>query len=159
MSETTSAQIESHIDRTREDLRTNLEELKRRVTAVVDWRGQFAKNPALGIGLAAGAGFLLGILSARPRRVTRGDYLARGPRASRTRRAWEMVEANLIALAAPRAAELLTDFLFGRTHERRRGTANTASDIQGEGDYRAAGRYRRSAEAHVRSADITGAAR
>ena len=42
-----SDRIEQHIDREREVLRSNLEELEDRVRSVVDWRRHFRSNPAL----------------------------------------------------------------------------------------------------------------
>jgi|HubBroStandDraft_1064217.scaffolds.fasta_scaffold31611_6 hypothetical protein len=44
----TSDEIEIHISNTREDLRTNLDELEGRVKSAVDWRERFRRNPALG---------------------------------------------------------------------------------------------------------------
>jgi hypothetical protein len=44
MGETTD-QITYDIDRTREDLKSNLEELETRVKEVADWRSHFRKNP------------------------------------------------------------------------------------------------------------------
>ena len=41
----TSDQIATHIDHTREDLKSNLEELETRVKAVTDWRGHLRKHP------------------------------------------------------------------------------------------------------------------
>ncbi|MBV9727226.1 MAG: hypothetical protein JO299_18840, partial [Gammaproteobacteria bacterium] len=46
--------IEQQIDREREVLRSNLEELEDRVRSVVDWRRHFRSNPALWIGCAFG---------------------------------------------------------------------------------------------------------
>ena len=42
----------------RAQVRANLEELEGRFRSAVNWRQQFQRNPWLGIGLAAGAGFL-----------------------------------------------------------------------------------------------------
>ena len=44
MGETTD-QIAAHIERTREDLGSNLEELEARVKSAVDWRSQFRRHP------------------------------------------------------------------------------------------------------------------
>lgn len=56
-------------------------------------------------------------------------------------------------------ADLLTELLLGRRYQPLREAGLEAGDIQGEGDYRAARRYRRSAESYARSADVSGAAR
>ena len=41
----TTDQITSNIHQTREELRSNLEELETRVKNVADWRSQFQKHP------------------------------------------------------------------------------------------------------------------
>jgi len=41
----TSDQIVNDIDQTREDLKSNLEELEIRMKAVTDWRSHFRKRP------------------------------------------------------------------------------------------------------------------
>ena len=61
----TGDEIEGHIRTTREELRSNLQELEGRVKSAVDWRERFRRNPALGVGLAVGGGFLLAALTAR----------------------------------------------------------------------------------------------
>ena len=53
----TTDQIASDIDRTRDDLKANLEELETRMKAVTDWRRQFEKRPGalLAAALVGGA--------------------------------------------------------------------------------------------------------
>lgn len=55
----TASQIENHIEETREDLGSNLQELEARVRLAADWRRQFRKNPPLFLALAFGSGLLL----------------------------------------------------------------------------------------------------
>jgi hypothetical protein len=55
----TTDQIENVIDQTREDLKSNLEELETRVKAVADWRSQFRKHPGSMIAVALVGGVLL----------------------------------------------------------------------------------------------------
>ena len=57
-----SDQITTHIYQTREDLKSNLEELETRMKAVTDWRGQFRKNPGPMVIAALSAGALLSAL-------------------------------------------------------------------------------------------------
>ena len=52
-------QIVSDIDRTREHLKSNLEELETRVKDVTDWRSQFRKRPGLMVVGAMVGGVLL----------------------------------------------------------------------------------------------------
>jgi len=55
----TTDQIEDVIDQTRENLKTNLEELETRVKAVTDWRSQFRKRPGSMVVAALVGGALL----------------------------------------------------------------------------------------------------
>jgi hypothetical protein len=162
MARTTSDQIESHIRSKREDLRSNLEELEGRVRSVVDWREQFRRYPAAGLGLAVGVGFLLATATTRSRRRAAGGHVGRAMivRRGHVRGFLETVQSTLIGIAAARGADLLTELVLGRKRDALRGEADGASDdVQGEGDYRAARRHRHSAEAYAHSADISRAAR
>lgn len=61
----TSDQIVSEIDRTREELRSNFEELESRAKDVTDWRTQFRRHPgAMMVGALVG-GMLLSMLLGR----------------------------------------------------------------------------------------------
>ena len=113
MDQTTSDQIRSHIRSTREDLRSNLEELEGRVKSVVDWREQFRRNPALGAAMALAAGFLLASMTTRPRRRATGDRLAPAynERGRRSHHVWVNLQSALIEIAAARAIGLLRELL------------------------------------------------
>ena len=58
----TTDQIETDIDRTRDDLKSNLEELENRVKDVTDWRAQFERHTAPMIVAAMLGGALLSAL-------------------------------------------------------------------------------------------------
>ena len=58
MGEATS-QIEAHIENTREELGSNLQELEQKVKSVTDWKHHFQKNPMTLLGVAFGGGILL----------------------------------------------------------------------------------------------------
>jgi hypothetical protein len=62
-----SDQIEEKIQRTREDLRGNLNELEEKVKSVFDWRTQFEKHPLRVLTVALGGGMLLAALLPRGR--------------------------------------------------------------------------------------------
>jgi len=64
MGETTD-QIATVIDRTREDLKSNLEELETRVKEVTDWRSHFRKSPGSMVVAALVGGALLSTLIAK----------------------------------------------------------------------------------------------
>jgi hypothetical protein len=57
--------IVSEIDRTREELKANLQELEARAKEVTDWRSQFRKHPGRMIGAAAVGGALLALMTLR----------------------------------------------------------------------------------------------
>lgn len=61
----TTDQIETDIRHTREDLRSNLQELEHKVKAVTDWKQHFQNHPATMVAAAFGAGALLGTLGRR----------------------------------------------------------------------------------------------
>ena len=58
-------QIAGVIDRTREDLKSNLEELETRVKEVTDWRSHFRKSPGSMVAAALVGGALLSALIGR----------------------------------------------------------------------------------------------
>lgn len=170
---TTTDQIESHIEHQREDLRSNLEELEARVKSVTDWRRQFRRSPALGLGLAFGGGLLLAaVLGARARREPgyRPVHAARresGQGRRPMRHAWDNLQSAVIGVAAARATDALTQVLHGFI-DRLAGSDGAGSPaeprasgngVRGEGDYRAARRYRAAAERFAHTADVRSAAR
>jgi hypothetical protein len=161
----TTEEIETHIETERRQLRSNLEELENRVKSVFDWREQFRRNPTLGLGLALGTGFLIASMTARPARGTAADRItdrAAGARNRHLRQAWGTVQSTLVGIATATVTDFLAATLRGRGDRvARYGRDTPAADdaVQGEGDYRAAHRYRRSAEAYAQTADIERAAR
>jgi hypothetical protein len=157
----TGDEIEGHIRDTREELRSNLQELEVRVKSAVDWRERFRRNPALGLGLAVSGGFLLAMLTTRsPGRAAVRDKTdaGRSGRHGEAQKSLATIRSSLIAIVVSRAAELLTARLL-RPARRVGESAPDSGDLQGEGDYRAARRYRRSAETFAQTADIGRAAR
>jgi hypothetical protein len=113
--------IEQQIDREREVLRSNLEQLEDRVRSVVDWRRHFRSNPALWIGCAFGGALLLALATApvegrRPLALRRGTEPPAGYSDHRRReisRAWRTIESALIGVAAARLKDTLAHMLPG----------------------------------------------
>ena len=54
-----TSQIEAHIEETRTDLGSNLQELEQKVKSVTDWKQHFQKNPMTAIGRGLWRGRLL----------------------------------------------------------------------------------------------------
>jgi ElaB/YqjD/DUF883 family membrane-anchored ribosome-binding protein len=65
-----TGQIRTHIENTRADLKSNLQELETKVKSVTDWRHYFSKNPWLAIGAAFSAGVLLSTLFGKEKQRT-----------------------------------------------------------------------------------------
>lgn len=114
--------IEVEIDRGRELLRSNLEELEARVRSVVDWRRAYRDNTATALGIAFGGALLWGLMvRGRPREPPVVEYLpameAGGRRSDARRReislAWRTIESALIGVAATRLQDLLNRVVPG----------------------------------------------
>ena len=65
---TTAHEIASHIERTRGELGSNIDELERKVKSVADWEYQFQARPMALIGLAFGSGVILASILAGGKR-------------------------------------------------------------------------------------------
>lgn len=170
-------QIERHISRKRQDLRSNLDELEDKVKSATDWRQYVRNNPVVMLAVAFSGGLLAASITKRGR--------ARAERApppspeqpevgaaskSRALRTWRNIQGALVGAAAERFQEKLAEIVPGFREQLMKGEpvaggpvqaadANRKSSVQGEGNYEAAREYRRQAEQYVRRADIEQAAR
>jgi hypothetical protein len=117
-----SDRIEQHIDREREVLRSNLEELEDRVRSAVDWRRQFRSNTAAFLGLAFGGGLLIGLMAARRTEVSPAlEYPPAGEplvhysdhRRRELSLVWRSIESALIGVAAAKLKDTLAKVLPG----------------------------------------------
>jgi hypothetical protein len=61
----TSSEIKHRIDEERRSLGENLSELEYRAKHAVDWRSRVRRNPLAALGIAVGAGAIVGALSVR----------------------------------------------------------------------------------------------
>jgi hypothetical protein len=132
----TSDQIQLHIQRTREELNDNINELRQKVESSIDWRTQFDKRPLTMLGLAFGAGILLAaILPSRNRnsrrlstftdsnvssdasRVPSRRADGYGTTASRAGETWDALKGALAGVATNRIGELLDNFVPGFKQE------------------------------------------
>jgi hypothetical protein len=124
--------IESEIREERDRLRTNLDELGDRVRSATDWRRQFRDNPALGLGLAFGAGLLLASLlrpsGARPAQYAQRPESGRGQPPN----AWGAVQRTLVGVVTGALLDLVPAF---RAHSRE----FRASESGNENEIRSAG--------------------
>jgi len=131
--------LEQHLEDERQALRSNLAEVEDRVRSAFDWRRQFRSNTAGLLGVALGAGLLLGLMTARRTAVAAElDYRMRtgepAPRYSDHRRrtlslAWQSIESALIGVAAAKLKDTLANLLLGfREQAAGRGRAGYARD-------------------------------
>jgi hypothetical protein len=123
MGQTTIHQIEAQIDRTREQLGSNLHELSRRVNAATDWQEYYRSKPYAFLGAAAVGGAVAAVaLHALNTRQSRGNgseparsaYSGRAD--SPTHQAsdfWRNVQAAAVALAAARLKDYIDSLLPG----------------------------------------------
>jgi hypothetical protein len=115
--------IESHIDRTRERLESNLRELEHKVDAATDWHALFRARPHLFLGGAiAGGALLAAVLRPRsPRPVF--DSSSESHLASVSRNGvnaqeqalelWNNIKGALIGVAAMRVTEYISELIPG----------------------------------------------
>jgi hypothetical protein len=115
-------QIEDHIQSSREDLRSNLEELGAKVKSAVDWRQKFQANPGATLALAFGGGFVLGnLIGGSPRRRDERDVSqesgvlpgARDDRKGRVLRAWDDIQSALVGVVAAKVTHTLAEVVPG----------------------------------------------
>ncbi len=121
--DTAADQIVSHIQRTREDLSSNINELENKVKLVTDWKQQFQAHPMLLMGIAFGGGVVLaGLLSGSETRrgswgnETEPNTYRNGSTAAGTSAAWKTWESTkmaLIGLAASRIKDVVDEVVPG----------------------------------------------
>ena len=125
----TVREIEAHIDRTRDRLGSNLQELEDKVDAATDWREQFRSRPFAVLGVACLAGALVGVaLRTRPRRPAL-EPPSQGYRPSALRRIdaegqlldlWDNIRGALLGVAAARVQGYIGEVVPGFDEEYRR---------------------------------------
>jgi hypothetical protein len=128
----TTRQIATHIEHTREDLGSNLEELEQKVKSVTDWRQQFQNSPGTMVGLAFGGGVILAAIARGRRNRLSGmsspasvlSPSGPGDTASGSRRAanremqqvletWNNIRGALVGVAVARIKDFLGDSIPG----------------------------------------------
>ena len=130
MGEATS-QIEAHIETTRAELGSNLQELEQKVKSVTDWKHHFQKNPMTLLGVAFGGGILLAnMLGGRKNsRRARGVYnssVESQPHAAvdsskdKAIELWDDIKGALIGVAAARFKDFVGEVVPGFSEQFRR---------------------------------------
>jgi len=113
-------QIEDHIESSREDLRSSLEELGQKVKSAVDWRERVRANPGATLAVAFGGGFILASILSGSRvshAASRGRQAAlRGPvvdRKGEVLRAWDDIQSALVGVIAAKVTSTLAKVIPG----------------------------------------------
>jgi hypothetical protein len=119
----TIREIETHIDRTRDRLGSNLKELEERVDAATDWREHFRTRPYVALAAACVGGALLAaVLRAKkgPRSVApvidakRGTLSRPGVHAlGQALELWENIQTALIGVGAARVKGYIGELVPG----------------------------------------------
>ena len=116
-------QIEEHIECTREELRSNLEELGQKVKSAVDWREKFRSSPGTILAIAFGSGFILAKMLGGPRTTDEVDSPlshraaaltgAVEGRKGQVLRAWDDIQSALVGVVAEKVANTLAEVVPG----------------------------------------------
>ena len=112
--EQTIGQIESHIEKTREDLGANLHELEHKVKQLGDWHHHFSNHPMTLLGVAFGGGVLLATLFETGRRArTSATSYDPSPRKHKALDTWDHIKDALIGVAATRVTDFVGELVPG----------------------------------------------
>jgi hypothetical protein len=134
-----TSQIEAHIEDTRADLGSNLQELEQKVKSVTDWKQHFRTSPIKMMGVAFGGGILLAtMLGGRKRRRGERGYSslpAGEPHAGTDHQkhnaleTWDNIKGALIGVAATRFKDFVGEVVPG-FHEQFQRTEEKPKTIQ-----------------------------
>ncbi len=119
----TANQIETHIERTRDNLGSNIHELEYRVKSATDWKHYFQNSPMAMMGAAFGGGILLAkMLGGGKRRSSFSSQLTESgytPHAGTDRQkhkaleTWDNIKGALIGVAATRFKDFVGEVVPG----------------------------------------------
>jgi len=120
----TTNQIEAHIENTREDLGSNLQELEQKVKSVVDWKQHYQANPMAVLGIALGGGVLLAtMLGGRRNGRTKHSvasiatgaesHAGKNPQVHKALETWENIKNALVGVAAARFTDYVGEIVPG----------------------------------------------
>jgi Protein of unknown function (DUF3618) len=126
----TADQIEEQIDRTRDRLGSNLDELKAKFESAIDWREHLRAHPRALVGAAFVGGALLAMAVREPRgRGSAGSPVTSAPRpaVAQVRELWDDIQTALIGVAGNRLTALLGEVVPDfDTHYRNTGPRHTS---------------------------------
>jgi hypothetical protein len=118
----TANQIETHIERTRDNLGSNIQELEQKVKSVTDWKHHFQNNPMTMIGVAFGGGVLLATMlggtqrrrsNPSPERMTEAPHARVDRQKHKAQETWDNIKGALIGVAATRFKDFVGEIVPG----------------------------------------------
>lgn len=127
----TSDQIERHIQRTRDELSDNVNELEVRVKTVLDWRAQVEAHPGTMMALAFGGGVLLSALlpsAGLPRRSSEGSWTRSTNGNGKRSMPWEALKGAVVGIATARLTEFVEELIPGFQQELNKAQQQLASN-------------------------------
>jgi hypothetical protein len=132
----TTAQIETHIETTREHLGANLDALERKIKSATDWREYFQRTPMTLLGAAFAGGVILAMASGT-RHDRHGSRLLRsaesprprGPHVEEVVTMLDNIKGALIGMAAAKMKDVVGQIVpgFPAKFERRQGAGTQAA--------------------------------
>jgi hypothetical protein len=133
----TTRQIEAHIEDTRENLGSNLQELEQRVRSVTDWKQHFQTSPMTMLGVAFGGGILLAtMLGGRKnlggKRFSRHDagsepYVGTDLQKRKALETLDNIKGALIGVAATKVKDFIGEIVPGFHEQFQRSEAESES--------------------------------
>jgi hypothetical protein len=118
----TANQIETHIERTRDNLGSNIQELEQKVKSVTDWKYHFQNSPMTMMSAAFGGGVLAAAFlggSKRRRSFSSHEQASYPPHAETDRQkrksleTWDNIKGALIGVAATRFKDFIGEVVPG----------------------------------------------
>jgi hypothetical protein len=113
----TTDQIENQIEKTRDDLGANFQELEQKVKEITDWRHHYQNHPMTLMGVAFGGGLLVATLFGGTRRRRSAIPSPASNVMSRpTRKAvdtWDQIQEALVGVAAARVTDFVGELIPG----------------------------------------------
>ncbi len=120
----TANEIETHIEHTRQDLGSNLQELEHKVKSVTDWKQHFQNSPMTMIGVAFGGGIVLATMlgGRKGRRRERSfssqagnnePHVGTEHQKDKALETWDNIKGALIGVAATRFKDFVGEIVPG----------------------------------------------
>lgn len=113
----TTEQIENQIEKTRDDLGANFQELEQKVKEITDWRHHYQNHPMALMGAAFGGGLLVAMIFGGTRHRRSAIPSSAPSVMSRPTRkvidTWDHIQDALVGVAAARVTDFVGELIPG----------------------------------------------